>query len=353
VKCRPADHHLQFAVAKGSIDYGFMMERKFHPFLLAFALAVLGVTILPAKKPKPQAKQLMERAHRLSDFRSKGSEPFRLRADFTLLDLGADQQTGTYSLLWLSPEKWREEISLHDFTQVRILLGQKLWRQRSGRVLPYAAYLLQSVFNSLNLMKPLPGEKYSRVRTRNLNGKPADCFKVRHGPRKGEELCFEPTSGVLLSIGSRQNGTFFSDYEQWGSHLVPQTITTNAQGSASRIFEITDIESPRLPDAAAFTPPTGSIEMPGCQNPTLPTMIRGVRAREPSMANLRRHSGMVQVLGEVGADGKFHLLHVIRSPDKEVDGRVLRAISRLQYKPATCDGTPVPSDLEIYYRPGD
>ena len=329
-----------------------MMERKFHRVLLAFALALIGGPALVAKQPPP-AKQLMERAHRLTDFRSKGSDPFQMTADFTLLDQGRDQQTGTYTLLWLSPEKWREEISLHDFTQVRILIGQKLWRQRSGRVLPYAAYLLQSEFNALNLMKPLTSEKYSSVKTRNLNGKPADCFKVRRGPRKGEELCFEPASGVLLSIGSRQNGTFFSHYEQWGSNLVPQTITTYSQGSASRVFEITDIESPRLPDSRAFTPPQGSVEMPGCQDPTSPRLLTKVRKREVELGNLRHHSGAFQMLGEVGVDGTFHLLHVIHSPNKELDGPVLRAVSRMRYQPASCDGTPVPVDVEIYYKPRD
>lgn len=321
--------------------------------MLALALAVPGVPALMAKQPKPQAKQLMERAHRLTDFRSKGSEPFRMRADFTLFEPGKDQRTGTYSLLWLSPEKWREEISLHDFTQVRILLGQRMWRQRSGRVLPYGAYLLQSEFNSLNLMKPLPGEKYSKVRTRNVNGKPANCFKVRHGPRRGEEFCFDPASGVLISIGSRQNGTFFSHYELWGGNLVPQNITTYTQGSASQVFEVTDFGSPRLSDAKAFSPPPGSVEMPGCQDPTVPRLLRNARAREPDMVNLRPRFGTVQLLGEVGVDGKLHLLHVIRSPHKELDGPVLRAVSRMEYEPASCNGTPAPVDLEIYYNPGD
>jgi TonB family protein len=338
-----------FAIREGKEQHELMMGRKCHRFLLAFALVVLGAPALLAKPRKPQPEQLMARARKLTDFRSEGSEPFRLTADFKLFDKVKGQQEGTYTLLWLSPEKWREEISLPGATQVRILVGNRIWLQRSSPALPYLVYNLEHALDFRYWLAATPGERYSTVKSRKLNGAPADCFKARHGAggRGDAELCFDPASGVLLSIGGKANGTFLSHYEQWGSKLVPHTVTDFRNQVPDVEFTVTHLSSPGHPGAGEFFAPPGAVEMRGCQDPTWPVMVNRGHPDLPYMANLRHLFGTVVVLGEVGVDGKVHQAAVVDSPNEAMNPAALTGVVGMQYRPATCNGVPVPFELVI------
>lgn len=260
----------------------------------AVALLVLlmpGVPQLLAEQPTPHARQLLERAHKLTDFRAKGSEPFRLTADFKLFDMASDQREGTYMLLWLSPEKWREEISLTGFTQVRILVGNRMWRQRSGPTVPRLVSRLEQVLDFQHWLEPVRGDKFSSVKERKLDDVPADCFKLRHRGRGSTELCFDPASGVLLSVGSNANGTFFSNYEEWGAKLIPHSITNFNNHISDVEFTVTQVSSPERLSPGAFTPPPGSVELPVGKDSISLLLLDTLPLNQPYQADLRRQVG--------------------------------------------------------------
>ena len=291
---------------------------------------------------------LMSRARQREDLRAAGGEPFRLTGSIRVISPGQRQVSGTYTLLWLSPRKWREEISLPGFTQVSLLVGDTLWLDRTPAKIPsYGAFELQQSpdFRSLLMLKS--GQTFSRVKARKKHGIREDCFAVQTDKRSRSNLCFDADSGVLLSAGNKVGGTRFSDFASWGGKVYPRTITI--RNADRQVAEIQAMEISKLaaPPAGSFVPPPGATSMRGCQDPLPPKLLKGMIPRYPSLAIQMRLTGTVHVFATIGVDGRIDDAYVLSSPDKIFDRPVLNTVSNWMYRPATCGGVPVPYEAEI------
>src|SRR5438309_10010667 len=91
--------------------------------LVAMVLVMLQVSLASASS---KDDDLVAAAIRKSNLREKGSKPFTLLAHFSVLVDGKKIE-GTYSEYWLSPEKWRREISSHEYSYVELRLPHKAW----------------------------------------------------------------------------------------------------------------------------------------------------------------------------------------------------------------------------------
>jgi TonB family protein len=49
----------------------------------------------------------------------------------------------------------------------------------------------------------------------------------------------------------------------------------------------------------------------------------------------------------VGTDGQPHNLRVTSTPNRDFDQAVLEAVRRWRFKPATCDGEPVETEIAV------
>lgn len=311
---------------------------------LVFASLIPGAAL--ASKPKPQPKALMLRALKLTDIRTKGSPPFRLQGDVTIFHTRKGNIEGTYTLIWQSPEKWRETISLPGYTQVRLLDGNKMWRQRSSPIIPLQVFRVQHALNYADWLRPTPGQRFKKVKSRKKKGIRQWCLINEKG-FGGPTLCFDSASGVLLRYANYPDSMELSDYQGWGNKVFPRTIMLFTGSHRIAGINVIRLSSLSQPHVGTFSPPAGATESPGCQDPKPPRRLNGSEPRYPSLAKEDHIAGIVRVIAKIELDGKVHDATVEDSPDKIFNTPVLNAIQNWTLQPASCHGTPVPLETEI------
>jgi len=308
--------------------------------------ALVFVSLVPgaglAKKPAPQPKDLMLRALKLTDIRAKGSPPFQLQGNVTIFHTRQGKIAGTYSLIWRSPNKWRETMSFPGYTQVRLLDGNKMWRQRSSPTIPLQAFEMEDALNYGYWLMALSGQKPQQVESRKKKGIRQWCSN-----HWATALCFDPVSEVLLSYANISTTTELSDYESWGNKLFPRNIMVFIGKRCIAGFKAVRLSSLSQPGIGTFSPPAGATESLGCQDPEPPKRLSGSEPRYPLLAKEDFITGTVRVIAEIGVDGKVHDANVEDSPGKILSAPALKALQNWTYQPASCQGKPVPLETEI------
>src|SRR5277367_5664790 len=102
--------------------------------LKAANFAILAYLLSPfalRAQAKPDYSTLLQKAADSEDLRSPGSPPFQLNANLLFTDPYGKKVPGTYVLLWMSPDQWREEIRIDSYTRIRFGGPGKYWQQRS------------------------------------------------------------------------------------------------------------------------------------------------------------------------------------------------------------------------------
>src|SRR4051794_26670555 len=79
---------------------------------------LLALTILCSASGNPQPLALLQHAAEICNLRSADVGPFRLRARVRVQ--GADPVDAGYLLIWATPDRWREEISVGNDLAIRV-----------------------------------------------------------------------------------------------------------------------------------------------------------------------------------------------------------------------------------------
>ncbi len=301
-----------------------------------------------AKHGHPQAEELLARARQVMEIRSAGDTPFQLSAQATIFLADGKQEKGTYELLWLSPEKWREQISFPSFRRLRILVGNRMWTQSPSEIPPYPVYEVEQALDFRYALMLRNGRKLSMVETGEKHGVLQSCLEMKPKLRTGAKLCFDPTTGVLRSNGE----TTYSDYAAWGSKLFPRTVNDYSNGARRMELKVSRLAAVSSPAPGPFVPPAGAKETPGCQDPVLPKTRKIVIAKYPRRAQHMRRQGDVLVLAMVGTNGRLQYARVVKSPGPSFTNAVFAALPQWKVKPASCGGTPIPyvDAIEISFK---
>jgi hypothetical protein len=160
---------------------------------MRLALAVLTITFVACAhayqtSSKDEAQALLQKAHDVTDIRSLG--PLYLSATFEIKRWDGTY-SGKYHLLWVNEQKWRDEVVMGNYVQVRIGLGEQVYQSRT---LPDPQHFADSVTGLVELspdFKIWPGEKSVGVRSdkRLERGVQLECavFRNAQGVKYSEE----------------------------------------------------------------------------------------------------------------------------------------------------------------------
>jgi hypothetical protein len=160
-------------------------------------------------------------------------------------------------------------------------------------------------------------------------------------------LCFDPASGALLSAAYSNSLPRF-EYEgqvTLGNKVFPKVLRcfeANELAAEATVLELAKEESQ---DPAGFAPPAGADKWPYCETPEMPQQTGKREVEHPASAKARKQFGTVICLVEIGTDGLVHNLMVLQWRGMFVPA-VKEAVKDWRYKPATCNGVPVP--MEVY-----
>lgn len=288
---------------------------------------------------RAEARALIQKALDISDFRAPGSPPFELRGTITIPLKDGKSAPGSYLLDWVSPERWREEIHVANYSRIRVGDAGKYWQLRS---IPYELMAFDTFTKGINFAEHLRSallEPYWNsnsktkimLKRRKLEGVSADCLTLGDDTN---HFCFDTQSGRLLRNGSEEwEMTKYSEYQTFAEKLVPGALEMFALDRPVASFKLQSISRLDHPGENLFSPPQGAESWPTCDVFVRPKLIHEEHPSPPSGAE-----GTVLIYGILGVGGRFSDLKVIESPSPELGEAVLKSRQSAIYQPETCHG---------------
>ncbi len=317
---------------------------------LVLSLTVLVSTAFAAEKDA-EAATLIEHAKQLSDIRAEGAPAFRLKLTFKIINENGSVSEGSYAESWVSKAQWRRESVLADFRRTQVASGRKLWLLDSSTTVPeYLGYFL-----SLTNIGRFQAEawKSGKVADRQLNGLNVHCLEVKNGPDARSVLCFDKISGAIVAAfspsqsGSRIGETvcFYNDYQKFGDRELARSYECEEDKHPRIEARVDELAAEPAIDPTFFTPPERAKESVNCLSPIKPP--KAVYSPDPPRPQTHTGPALVILKMVVGTDGKPHDLKVTSAPNRDFDGAALEAVRQWTFKPGTCDGEPVETQVAV------
>lgn len=296
-----------------------------------------------AQAPDPGASALQRIAEQ-SDLQAPASSAFRLRARFHLPELSGADADGVYQLYWTSPTQWREETSAGAYKEVRVAVDGKFWEANSAGRRPWRMRQLASLLNVKNHFRFEPAAL--RLDSRR---QPERCFVFQRR--------YDPPARYCLRDGGQsvrsEEGPFEYEYRSFADfsgRTFPRAMTAYENGKQVIEVAVEELAASASFESGLFARPEGSVER--CLKPVPPEIIEAPEPRYPGSAVAAGTDGVVEVYARIGTDGKVHDPVIIRVPSKAFADTTIQALAKWTFRPASCDGTPVPFDtiLEVTYQ---
>jgi TonB family protein len=307
------------------------------------------MTIPARTDDQKDSTQLFLKAADLTDIRSPDSPPFELDAKVEIWGFDGKPIPGGYSLVWVSPSQWREELSFSGYSRTRVGGEERYWQQRS---LDYEPTQISELSEAVDFTSSLRGAKSpGKLKSRRESGAAFDC--THSGNDLNEEYCFETSQGVLVLEKTRgETGELlsfrYSDFQVFGQKRFPGTIQVTAGQTALAEFSVTrlvNIENTALSDLA---PPNGASVWPTCPNPQRPRVISQAQPLYPLIERTAHHQGNVVMYAIVAADGSVQNVKVLEAPSAALGDSAAAAVRQWRYEPRRCGDTPAPTELLLH-----
>jgi TonB family protein len=332
-------------------------------FFTAALLTSLHLVAQSTPKPEPpkseaqlHAESLLDRAHKLSDIRSKGAPAFRLKATFSFIGQDLNAKEGTYNEVWVSPSQWWRETVIDNLRRVEVGGPNRRWLLDNSPDFPDTATGLP------DLVKLFPGSNlhfdFDSVIPDISGNNTAECAITKPGSDGGKfAFCFDKKSGALLQKVSPEirpkNAVsltcVYGIFRKFGHFWIPREMACFEEKHRKLEAKVTDIALEPSPDAQLFKPPPGAVERAECQGVAAPP--HALSAPEPEFphgAEDRTASVLLSLVVDI--NGKPQDLRVRRSGGKDFDDRALTAVGRWRFKAGSCDGEPIPTEINVEAR---
>lgn len=328
--------------------------------LSALGLACLRFCCL-AQDVQSRAESMMDRAHHLSDIRAKNAPAFHLKASFSFAGKDLDTVQGTYTEIWVSSAQWRREIVVNDFHRIEVGTPNRIWRLDNSTEAPDAAARLPDLLNvfpaasitfEFESITVSAGEKAM-----------AECVTTKPGSQQEKyAFCFDEKSGALLEkaapdIRPKNSANYscvYGIFRKFGAFMFPREMACFEDNHRKLEAKIEDITAEPSPDAALFKPPEGASEE--CSTKLVgPSVISHVAPSLPGTSfglGTSDDQGKVRIEITVDAMGKPQGGTVVQSDRKRFEEAALNAIGKWRFKPATCNGEPMATKIQIEFHFG-
>jgi TonB family protein len=315
-------------------------------------VAVCGMVLLTctsalAADKREEGAVLLSHASQLTNLEREGNAPFLLRISWTALTPAGGPAQGKYVLHWASPDRWRKEISLANFTEVVVRGKDRVWSKRNLNAVPFAVAQLNLLVENLWNLAPTQEETIARVFGRSEHGLPLKCVELRTQDHGRRIVCVAPSGDIAtanLSISERVYEFF--EASPFGSRSFPRWMRVTQSGIPLIGAEVEDLASDNSPNEL-FSPPAGATERPTCSHPTFPKVVTKEAPIYPMSARDQHQQGSVTLFVVIETDGSLQNATVIQTAGKDLDEAALTAVKQWRYNPAMCANTPIPTETEI------
>jgi hypothetical protein len=276
-----------------------------------------------------------------------GSKPFHLKAEIVESTNPDSGYKGKFELYWVSPEKWRRTIESPDFSQTKVMNGDKVFEQDIGDYFPW--WLNNLITATLD---PWPGfvmpDRINEQAGSNLN---PQISSVCPGTKIGNDrwsFCIEPRRMLLTSAFDLNSsfGAEFNNFSEFGRKQVARQITMTPEPGTTIQATITQLTELRQPDETLFaieksTPQEGRIDSLRVSEETLRGLsLTSTEIEWPTVEGGLLTGGCAVF---VSADRSGHMREVWPGgcDNNELMTPLREMVRRWQLKTATVNGVPV------------
>ena len=326
-----------------------MPKKNCRFFLFAFVLLAGGVPS-SSKEDATSPAALITQARKLEELWTDGTSPLVMRAEIQVLASKGVMTSGQYSVNWVSPIRWREEIQFADYERLRVHDAKGYWQKSGLKFQPEAIFQLDTLLDLKTVLKLGPKQLLGKVKSHDKDGVQQRCAEVMWATGTDRILCFDEAGGSRLSVeypkGENQNPPEisrieYSAFNNVGGKRVPFEIRAFRDRkvvAAVRVLEITPsaAENPEL-----FLAPTSSEFWSKCDDMQNPELVNRVQPRYPTSARSNGELGRVILYAVIEADGTLSHLTLIQRATPALESAAAEAIRQWHYKPAACGSTPI------------
>ena len=330
-----------------------MKQRLFAEAIALISCALIGISPLSGKNDnKQEAEALFAKARELCEIRCEGCPPYQLRSRLRL-HVQNEIVEGSLDEYYVSNDHWRRVMQVPDWKLfvVEIKNNNSMHRASQAQYPTYIESRLHSLMHFAGLLKAKAKDGKISIRRTNAAGQPLTCIIQKEKGFK-TETCFDALNGTLATVteGNDDNSRTYeySQYSSISGKQFPRLLRMKEQDRLFLEIEIEEINSQYEMRPALFIPPHDARSWKSCDNPTMPEAISKPEPRYSAEARAARVTGKVIVYVVVGPDGRAYNATPIRAEDLSLARNTLDTIERhWQFKPATCDGSPVPRGILV------
>jgi len=291
---------------------------------------------------RPTVRPMFDRMRTTSDLRLDGASAFHMKAGFHSED---GSVKGTYEETWVSPKKWRREVSLNDTTVVEVKTETTFYRTFPGK---YAPRLADDVMDAISFN--LPGDNGSDFRDADwsvtdtkLANLPvlrlsAGYISPQGKPDPLARLYFvEDKTAFLRGRYHYSAITVFNDLQPFGEKTLARKLTIVGTSAGKIEIAIHTLEPATNVSEGIFTlagvKPVYTSE-PEDQRFTQPVAVYTVKPSVPGW------HGRVTCAVKIDEHGHVRDVDVKGTADESVIKGIRAAIMSWEYEPATINGHP-------------
>ncbi len=308
------------------------------------------------KKELPTPESLLSRARSQQDIWSDGTSPLILREEVRLFDLKGSPVVGDYILYWASPSRWREEIRFGDYERIRVGTAKGYWQKSTLDYQPHVILHLDVLLHLKGMFRVGPKETLGKVKRNKKAGTEQMCTEIKWTQGTARIMCFDASTGVLPSVEYPKlenqhpleiSRIEYSSFAAFGNRLVPREIRALKGREAVAAVKVLEIAKLSEDNPALFSAPANAEFWAQCEDMREPELLERVPPRYPPMASANREQGLISLYAVIEADGSLSHLTVTKSAAPNLDAAVVEAVRRWRYKPASCEGTPIPFQTSV------
>lgn len=305
-------------------------------------------------------------ARQQTDIRQEGAAPFRMKATFTVTSAIGNQQSGEYSELWVSAERWRRDIIVGDYHESSACVSGAYYNAATSDTVDATA--AEVLGNFTPYIEPVKDEarinREWKATTEKMGDIPLEQVSpaVPSKPVLGSVVItywFAPDSGYIRVMIVSGRKIVYNNFHLALGRALPYGVTIgngvtsmSAPGKHSDI-QINSIEPAGTPNDDAFVIPGEAkgkciaTEMPpSFMNGTL---VKAGGPEYPPAARAAHLSGVVDLLFTIGHDGHVKHVKTLGHPPPLLADAAMKSVRQNVYAPYLLDGVPTDINREGAY----
>jgi protein TonB len=323
-------------------------------------LLCVGLTSLSwAQDIQARAEALLKRAREQSDIRASNAPGFRLTATFSFVGKDLAQEEGTYTEIWASNSRSRREIAVKDLHRVEVVGPTRRWLLEGGDDFPDRAARVA------NAIEYLPAREasfdFETINDHPEKDPPYECATTKHGSHQEVSgFCFDKKTGILIEtafpelrpskladpLRPVEHTCSYGAFKRFGNFWFPREMDCSEDGHKVISIQVTELSLESSPDPSLFVPPASAVELANCRGTLIPpTAISSPEPRLPSVTSIPSRIFLSLIVDTKGHPQNVKV--VDNSGEKSRNRAAIETARAWRFKPATCDGEPVPSPLKL------